>query len=61
MELLLTDHSSVYGHLYKPLFLNSQTNSVFLHSRKRLNSSYGHLFPVPRVSRAHERFHCSSV
>ena len=49
MEVLLRD-TLVSGQLYLrsqseiPVFLNSQTKSVFLHSRKRSAPSYGHFF-----------------
>ena len=55
--------SSPNGQLYlrppsqNPVFLNSHTNSVFFHSRKRqlqLRTPFSH----PRVS-AYESFHCS--
>ena len=62
VEALLMD-ILVSGHLYllppsqNPVFLNSHTNSAFLHCHKQPAPVNGHLFRIPRVS-AHESVHC---
>ena len=43
-----------------PVFLNSRTNSMFLHSCKRPVPATDTLFCVPRVS-AYESFHCKRL
>ena len=68
-SLLLYSRSSPNGHPCKqtalltiaftnPIFLNSHTTSVFLHSFIVASASYRHPFHALRIS-THESFHCN--